>query len=244
MSPRKRSVRFEAQKTTSSQLEQLDGQTKAASTPNSLSPESATSHHITTTSDRLEALAARLNLVPTTDTVVRRSESKKRPNVPFINTTFNSLNGHAAERDHAAPSMTSSTSPFSRGANDTWSPDGTASTAATSLTSPSSSASRKRTTPDDCQAQSKSGAAGEESLLPPIEEDSGRYLLIRVQENLVNVSPSVTTVENAAAAKCALETLYHDVFSLEALSPRSMRRSKFESRVNDVGMSHDDRLVA
>ncbi|KXT13958.1 hypothetical protein AC579_4194 [Pseudocercospora musae] len=237
---RKRSVRFEG----FSQFE-LDGQMSdnQVTTPEP-KRRSRGSH---STSKSLEALAAKLKLDTATSTVVRRSSSKKKPNVPYIHTNFDGMNGSAREAEETpAPSFSSSSSPSSRSANPGWSPDsGTASTAATSwTTSPKSSGSRnKRATPEDCQKDSKSGGTGEENILPVIEEDSGRFLLIPVQETLVNIEPSVTTVENAAAAKCALETHFYDLM-MEPHSPRSIRRKKFEKKLNEMCMPHDERVLA
>lgn len=236
---RKRSVRFEGVQSNSSHLDQLDGHANAGSY------DSRTSSHSNRTTQRLEAWAAKLNIgAAPTDTVVHRSNSKRRPNVPYLSTTFDGMDSHGLVFDHrhSPPSTGSSASPFSRGANDTWSPNATASTPATSFTSPtSSSGSRKRTTLEDCQT--KSGGTGEENTLAPIEEDIGRQLLIPVQENTVGVQLSIATVENAAAAKCALETLYNNVFA-EPVSPRSLRKRKFEQRINDLGMTHNARMAA
>lgn len=237
---RKRSVRFEG-----FSQSQLDGQiSDEPVTPPEPKRRSRGSH---STSKSLEALAAKLKLNTATSTVVRRSGSKKKPNVPYIHTNLDGMNGNAREAEETpAPSFSSSSSPSSRGANAGWSPDsGTASTAATSwTTSPKSSGSRnKRATPEDCQKDSKSGGTGEENILPVIEEDSGRFLLIPVQETLVDIEPSVTTVENAAAAKCALETHFYDLM-MEPHSPRSIRRKKFEKKLNEMCMPHDERVLA
>ncbi|KAK0781363.1 hypothetical protein LTR02_013523 [Friedmanniomyces endolithicus] len=102
----------------------------------------------------------------------------------------------------------------------------------------------KRTTPEECQTNSKSlSAEKDDSLLPPIEEDSGRYLLIPVQEAEVLVEPSTTTVESVTAAKVYLETHFYNLM-LEPSSPRSIRRRKFEQAMLDGGLSHSERVLA
>lgn len=90
---------------------------------------------------------------------------------------------------------------------------------------------------------SKSNGTGEENILTPIDEDSGRYLLIPVQETPIETNPSVATVENAAAAKCALENHFYGLM-MEPMSPRSMRRKKFEQKMNEMSMPHNDRVLA
>ena len=104
-----------------------------------------------------------------------------------------------------------------------WSLPGTASTAATS--------------------QSNSGGAADDSVLPPIDEDSGHWLLIPVQEAHVNVLPSVTTVENVAATKVYFEAHFNELL-LEPASPRTLRRKRFEQLMYDKGLSHDERITA
>ncbi|KAK1072478.1 hypothetical protein LTR74_002514 [Friedmanniomyces endolithicus] len=102
----------------------------------------------------------------------------------------------------------------------------------------------KRATPEECQTNSKSlSAEKDDSLLPPIEEDSGRYLLIPVQEAEVLVKPSTTTVESVTAAKVYLETHFYNLM-LEPASPRSIRRKKFEQAMLDGGLSHSERILA
>ncbi|KAK1088083.1 hypothetical protein LTR33_000728 [Friedmanniomyces endolithicus] len=102
----------------------------------------------------------------------------------------------------------------------------------------------KRTTPEECQTNSKSlSAEKDDSLLPPIEEDSGRYLMIPVQEADVLVEPSTTTVESVTAAKVYLETHFYNLM-LEPSSPRSIRRKKFEQAMLDGGLSHSERILA
>jgi serine/threonine protein kinase len=67
--------------------------------------------------------------------------------------------------------------------------------------------------------------------------------MIPVQEVPIEVKPSIATVENAAAAKVYFETHFQKLL-LEPSSPRSIRRRKFEQRMADLGLSHDERLEA
>ncbi|CAK3906112.1 hypothetical protein AC579_4194 [Lecanosticta acicola] len=225
---RKRSVRFEGLGVNS----QLDGQVSERRS------KSESSSH-----SRLEALTTKLAITSATDTVVRRANSKTKPNVPFLDTHVDFLHDQVALDRHSSPSTMSSSTPL-RDPRSMWSPASTASTGATSFTSPGSSGSKnKRQTPEDCQNTSKTVAnPGEENQLPPIEEDSARFIMLPVQETTLTVAPSVTTVENAAAAKCALETFHAQL--MEASSPRSIRRKKFEQEMCDVGMPHEDRIAA
>ncbi|KAK4548993.1 hypothetical protein LTR36_008766 [Oleoguttula mirabilis] len=193
--------------------------------------------------ERVATLESKLNGTTGTSTIVHRANLHTRPSVPYINTNVDAVLSQFTENDNASPSMNSSYVPSAYSQN--WSPASTASTAATSFNSPASSGFRnKRNTPEDCQTQSKSISGGaDDNVLPPIEEDSGRYLMIPVQEAPISVEPSVYTVENVAAAKVYLETHFNSLL-LEASSPRSMRRKKFEQLMGDNGLSHDDRMVA
>ncbi|KAK3724496.1 hypothetical protein LTR37_001120 [Vermiconidia calcicola] len=234
---RKRSVRFEGVPNNS----QLDGQPgpDSETTPIQQTRESHRSSLSQRLSDQMESLSAKLNGTAGTETIVHRTSRKQTPTVPFIDTQVS--NG---EDVNASPSATSPFSPSSH--NTTWSPVGTASTAATSWTSPRSSGpkSRNQHTPEDCQHVSKSVSGGaEESPLPPIEEDSGRFLMIPVQEAPVEAHPSIATVENVAAAKVYFETLFQKLL-LEPSSPRSIRRKRFEHKMADLGLSHDERVQA
>lgn len=88
---------------------------------------------------------------------------------------------------------------------------------------------------------SKGFGTGEEAILPPIEEDSCRFLLIPVQDATnENVVPSIATVENAAAAKCALELHYNSLL-MSGSSPRSVRRKNIEQHMRDLGLPNDER---
>lgn len=226
---------------------QVDGQNNVDASneppPKDASKESHATKQSHRVSERIEALAAKFSVTSGgLDTVVHRSNSKARPVVPHIDTNVESSRGM---NSNASPKTASSMSTSGRDVNSNWSPTSTASTAATSYTSPGSFsfALRNRTTPEDLHHLGKGAGTGDENILPPIEEDSGRYLLIPVQETLVEgVNPTITTVENAAAAKCALETSYSQLS--EPTSPRSIRRRRFEQRMDDFGMPHDERVAA
>ena len=90
---------------------------------------------------------------------------------------------------------------------------------------------------------SKASVGVDESVLPPIREDSGRVLTIPVQDAPIAANPSVVTVERTAAAKVYFETHFHKLL-MEPSSPRSIRRKKFEQKVADLGYSHDERAQA
>ena len=199
---RKRSVRF-----LGCHNDQLDGQPEEQSeeTPTRPSRESRRSSLSQRLSDGVENVSSKLNGTAGTQTIVHRANHRQKPSVPFINTNDDSILGRTAEDGNASPSVASSYSPSAHNAG--WSPISTASTAATSWTSPRSSAptSRNRHTPEDCQNPNKSLPSGvEEGALPPIQEDSGRFLMIPVQEAPIEAHPSVATVENVAAAKSLL----------------------------------------
>ena len=188
-----------------------------------------------------------MNGAATHGTIVRRRSSLPKPPLPFANTRIDGIVEHTPEDASITPSPPSSSVPSVH--NTTWSPASTASTAATSLnslTSPRSSGinSRNQHTPEGCQFSSKSiSAGGDEGFLPPIQEDSGRLLMIPVQEAPIEVEPSIATVENVAAAKVYFETYFQKLL-LEPSSPRSIRRKKIEQRMADLGLSHDERLEA
>ena len=227
--------------------DQLDGQSEHESeeSPMPLLPRERNRSSLSQRlSDRMEHISAKLNGSPGTQTIVHRGSPHKRLTVPFINTKVDSVVERAPGDTSVFPSPASSSAPSVH--NTTWSPVSTASTGATSLTSPRSSGliSRNQHTPEGCQNLSKSISAGvDEGFLPPIQEDSGRFLMIPVQEAPIEVVPSIATVENVAAAKVYLETHFQKLL-LEPSSPRSIRRRKFEQRMADLGLSHDERLEA
>ena len=244
---RRRSVRFQV-----AADDQLDGQpedeAEGEATPLLKEKRASRSRSRSSFSQRLseglEHLAIKLNGSPGTETIVYRGSHRRRPMVPFINTKVDSVMERTPEDADISLSPVSSYVPSVY--NATWSPASTTSTAATSLTSPRSSGltSRNRHTPEDWQNLSKSISAGiDDGFLPPIQEDSGRVLMIPVQEAPIEAEPSIATVENVAAAKVYFETYFQKLL-LEPSSPRSIRRRKFEQRMADLGFSHDERLEA
>lgn len=235
---RQRSVRFQDQCPSP-----LDG---ANSEPaNGLSRKGSNEFKITQTSSKLaERIADLENKLSGsnagTNTILHRASLKARPSTPYLNINVESMSSRVVGDANIYPSTLSSTVPSIT--NGDWSPASTTSTAATSFNSPGSSR-YKRTTPEDCQNISKSISGGaEENLLPPIDEDNGRFLYIPVQEAPIEVEPSVATVENAAAAKIYMETHYSKLL-YEPCSPRSMRRKRFERLMCENGLGHEQRLL-
>lgn len=244
---RKRSVRFEG--VSNSQFDgpnsaQSEGQSANVVSPTDNSRDSHDSGHLRQVSERIGSLANKFNITSGTDTVIHRSKPKTKPSVPYIKTNGEPYPAHIKPDRHSTPSTASSATPASRTSNPTWSPASTASTGATSWTSPGSSASRyKRLSPEYALSNFSKGTGNtDENVLTPIEEDGGRFILVPVQEKTIDVQPSIATVENAAAAKCAMET-FHSIL-MEPMSPRSIRRKKFEQRMGDIGMAHEDRVRA
>lgn len=199
-------------------------------------------------SDQFDSIAAKMNAAldtPGSNTIVHRPISKQRPALPYMNADNTPSPQRTAEADtlSLSPSTVSSFSPTSK---TMWSsPASTASTAATAWSPPGSTGSRHRATPEDHPIQNKSASVGaiEENALPPIQEDGGSYLMIPVQEAPIEAKPSITTVENVAAAKVYFETHFGKVL-MDPASPRSLRRKRFEHKMADLGFSHDERIAA
>lgn len=225
--------------------DQLDGSPSddVEKTPKRASRESRSSRS-QRLSDRIESLGAKLGASNGTQTIVHRTGMHCRPTLPQIDPKVETTPEPAVADDTATPSTNSSYTPPSHKAD--WSPADTVSTAATSWTSPLSSRSgvgsmHNRRSPEELQHISKSISAGvEEGALPPIQEDSGRMLMIPVQEVPVQALPSIVTVERVAAAKVYFETHFHKLL-LEPSSARSMRLKRFEQRMADLGYCHDQR---
>jgi len=134
---RKRSVRFQG--FSGSQLDGNHSETNATgSRPGS--GESRTSGISAKLSERIAALEVKLNGTTGTSTIVHRANLRTRPSVPFIDTNVSTTPVKETEEDESSPSTTSSRRPS--GQNADWSPISTASTAATSFTSPGSYVSR------------------------------------------------------------------------------------------------------
>lgn len=242
---RKRSVRFFDE----DGGPQLDGPFEHMESVPTLSPQASRSSWSQRLSNHMESIGAKINgdgtATPGTNTIVHRPASKNRPTLPRTDIN-DSPRDRSAEADVVSltPSTVSSASPTAKYANSSPISTNTASTAATSWASPGSNSSRHRHPKDECQNQSKSISAGaEEGTLPPIQEDSGRYLMIPVQEVPISVNPSITTVENVAAAKVYFETHFYKLL-METPSPRSLRRKRFEHKMADLGFSHDERTAA
>ena len=190
-------------------------------------------------SDHLESLGAKLNGTAGTQTIVHRADSRQRKSPQFVISVDTAL-GQMAHKSSTTPSTHSSYIPTKH--NVDWSPLSTASTAATSWTSPGSSGRSTgiRYTPEKLATPSKSTSAGaDEGFLPPIQEDSSRFLVIPVQEEPIEALPSIATVENVAAAKVYFETHFNKVL-MEPTSPRCARLKKLEQKMADLGLSHGE----
>ena len=196
------------------------------------SPRSSLSQRL---SDQFESLGAKLNGTTGTQTIVHRASSRQRQTLPLVNVVETSPTRYAENGTHpVTPGTNSSSIPPTH--NTDWSPISTASTAATSWTSPRSSGPfmRNHHTPEEGQTLSKSVSGGvDEGFLPPIQEDSGRFIWIPLDEKPIEVMPSVITVENGAAAKVYFETHFHKVL-MEPNSPRSLRLKRFEQSMADL----------
>ncbi|OQO11649.1 hypothetical protein B0A48_03376 [Cryoendolithus antarcticus] len=189
-------------------------------------------------SECFESLNGKLSLTSGNDTVLYRKKSHARPLVPLIDTKPVTLASRGVRT--SSPASTRGDSAQYTGA----SPAGTTSTAATSFgSSPRSASSAKRHTADDGLFQSIALPIGEETALPPIEEDTGRFLVIPQQEADVEGEPTIATVEAAAAAKSYLEMHFNGLV-MEPASPRSLRRRRLERELCDLRVSHDDRIRA
>jgi serine/threonine protein kinase len=68
-------------------------------------------------------------------------------------------------------------------------------------------------------------------------------LLIPVQDAPILKDPTIATVEKTAAAKCALEIHFQELL-FEPHTPRSIRRERFEKRILQLGLPHEQRLLA
>lgn len=228
---RRRSVRFQGQ---------VDGQHEA-STMGSQTPRprnSTGSSWSQRLSEQIENIAAKLNSTGEPQTIVHRTMGRSTPKVPFLNTQIEDFAADDGVNGITSPSTISS---LTRSAHDqTWSPASTASTAATSWASPRSSGPKFRNhqSPDESKGVS---AGNDDSFLAPIQEDSGRVITVPVMEREIVAAPSITTVENVAAAKVYFETKYQDLL-LEPSTPRSLRRRKLRENMEQLGLSHDERM--
>jgi serine/threonine protein kinase len=85
--------------------------------------------------------------------------------------------------------------------------------------------------------------ASDESILPSIDESRAGVLRIHVQDAPILRHPTITTAEKTAAAKCALEIHFQNLL-FEPASPRSLRQERFQKRMAQLGLPHEQRLLA
>ena len=190
--------------------------------------------------DELSSLFGKVAATGGVRTVVHRSVPKKKLSMSHIDTKLDSSPGIAGDTE-TYPSTISSLSPSWKVSS---SPASTASTGATSWASPSSSGPRNRHTPEEYQNPNNSISAGaDEGPLPPIQEDSGNWLLIPVQEAPIYAEPTIATVENVSAAKVYLETHFGRLL-MEPSTPRSLRRKRLEGQMADLGLLQEQRVEA
>nr|POE51148.1 serine/threonine-protein kinase cbk1 [Quercus suber] len=235
---RKLSVRFQ-----SPAAGRLDGpisEEDIDARPSSYEQESPTLRMSQKIAARVANLEQKLGLTGGTQTIVHRANMKVKRSFPELDTGMSMMVGQNVE--DAISSPTTTTSSNSRRASGNlfeWSPLSQFSTPGTSF---HSSASRhRRQTPEECQT--KGFTAGADELLPSIQEDTGRYVTIPVQEAILEVAPSVITVESVAAAKIYLET-YFEKIMFQPVSPRSLRLRKFEQRLRELDIPDEERLQA
>lgn len=188
-------------------------------------------------SECFESFNGKLSLANGNDTVLHRQGTRSRPAVPQIDTTPIAIGStsrcpSAASSGQASGQLTSA------------SPVSNASTAATSFgSSPRSFSSVRRYAANDGQSLNQILPPAEDMLLPPIEEDTGRFLMIPQQETVIAGEPSITTVEAVAAAKTFLEIHFHNLL-LEPVSPRTLRQRRLEQDLVNQKAAHEERVAA
>ncbi|KAM0721037.1 hypothetical protein Q7P37_003322 [Cladosporium fusiforme] len=188
-------------------------------------------------SECFENFNGKLSLTNGNDTVLHRQSPRTRPAMPHIDTTPVMI-GKMPRTPSAASSSQLSTQLTNA------SPISTASTGATSFgSSPRSFSSARRFEADDGQFPTRALPNSDDTLLPPIEEDIGRFLVIPQQDTIITAEPSITTVESAAAAKAFLETYYHNLL-YEPCSPRTLRRKRLEQDLCELKVAHEERVKA
>lgn len=229
---RKRSVRFAD--VTPSPFDGSYGYLEAGSDDSVGEGRSRLAHRL---SECFESFNGRLSLTNGTDTVLFRQSTRTRPAMPQIDTTPITIGSNSR-----CPSAASSRQ--ASGQLNSASPISNASTAATSFgSSPRSFSSAKRHAANDGQSLNQLLPPADDMLLPPIEEDIGRFLVIPQQETLVDAEPSITTVEAAAAAKIFLEIHFHNLL-LEPVSPRTLRQRRLELDLHNMKAAHEERVTA
>jgi protein-serine/threonine kinase len=236
-----RSVRFKDVEPSENEPRQLDGAGSGAEyNPFEESIDGPDRHPLSRRlSECFETLNGKLSITNGNDTVLHRKIAHRKPLVPHIDTTPINLT-RSVSRTHSMGSSRINSGQFTNA-----SPASTVSTAATSFgSSPRSVSSAKRHTADESLIlQSKLSAHSDENVLPPIEEDIGRMLVIPQQESAIDQEPSIATVETVAAAKSYLELHFNNLL-LEPASPRSLRRRRLEKDLSDLRVSHEDRTRA
>nr|POE93430.1 serine/threonine-protein kinase cbk1 [Quercus suber] len=238
---RKLSVRFQ-----SPAAHQLDGPPRdddddgGYAGSSSYEQESPTSRMSQKFAARVASLEQKLGLTGGMQTIVHRANMKVKRSSSDLNMGMSMMGEQCVKDDDLSPTTTASFYSRSTSCNVfEWSPLSQFSTPGTSFQS--STSRHKRQTPEDCQP--KSFSTGADDLLPPIEEDMGRYIRIPVQEALLEIEPSIVTVESVAAAKIYLETYFENVI-FQLVSPRWMRLKKFEQRVRELDMSNEEQRQA
>lgn len=188
-------------------------------------------------SECFESFNGKLSLTNGNNTVLHRQSPRTRPAVPHIDTTPVMIG-----KMSRSPSAASSSQLSAQLTN--ASPISTASTAATSFgSSPRSFSSARRFEVDDGQFPIRALPNSDDTLLPPIEEDIGRFLVIPQLDTIITAEPSIATVEAAAAAKTYLETHYHKLLH-EPGSPRTLRRKRLEQDLCELKVAHEERVKA
>lgn len=188
-------------------------------------------------SECFESFNGMMSLANGNDTVLHRQVTRARPAVPHIDTTPITIGSMSRSPSAASSGQTS-------GQLTSASPVSTASTAATSFgSSPRSFSSVRRYAANDGHSLNQMLPAGDDMLLPPIEEDTGRFLMIPQQETLIAGEPSIATVEAVAAAKTFLEIHFNNLL-LEPISPRTLRRRRLEQDLSNHKADHEERTIA
>jgi hypothetical protein len=188
-------------------------------------------------SECFESFNGKMSLANGNDTVLRRQGTRARPAVPHIDTTPVGIGSMSRCPSAASSGQTS-------GQLTSASPVSTASTAATSFgSSPRSFSSVRKYAANDGHSLNQMLPAGDDMLLPPIEEDTGRFLMIPQQETFIAGEPSIATVEAAAAAKTFLEIHFNNLL-IEPISPRTLRRRRLEQDLSNHKADHEERTTA
>ena len=188
-------------------------------------------------SECFENFNGMVSLINGNDTVLHRQGTHARPAVPHIDTTPITIGSMSRSPSAASSAQTS-------GQLTSASPVSTASTAATSFgSSPRSFSSVRRYAANDGHSLNQMLPAGDDMLLPSIEEDTGRFLMIPQQDTTIAGEPSIATVEAVAAAKTFFEIHFNSLL-LEPVSPRTLRRRRLEQDLSNHKADHEERTKA